>query len=775
MRTQGNDIGNGQGALRLTVVIAAGLLLLVGVMASAAADSDPSLYAAYHLDEGEGTVLVDSSGNARPGTITNGVWTDDAVQGMALDFSIERTEPIWASLPGLFPFHDPAAGGSPEATLSFWVKPVDNNHRTLFWTRDGVNTPDANRFHIFSGADQGSPPPGYGILGVDYRSPNDEAFVRVFEEPIPLGAWTKVVMTRTLDAGTYTYMLYFDGVLAATYDHPTGDLPDSSTWSIGRMDEHFLDEGFWFNGQLDEIQVWTRALSVDEIAEGPVQWPTDEGGNDHWYRLSPRPVEGLDDAIRLAAETTWLGQPGYVVSVLSEGEKDFLVDKFGSETLYLIGYTDRDEEGIWRWVSGEPSGYEFWASGEPNNFNNEDYAAMNWQHEEQPEEPEPPGAWNDLPGWGGYAIFEYEGLVVSIDIKPGSDPNSINCKNEKSNIAVAVLTTDDFDAASVDHSTVNFEGATETHVAKKTGEPRRHQDDVDGDGDVDLVFHFRLGDTSLTCGSTMGTLIGETYDGVPIQGSDSVRMVGGGAACGSTPDSAGVSCQDIRDRCPGTPSGERWIAPDGTTPILAYCEMDDEGNGWTLIYNRNNAYFSPDHMYQKLPAQGPDFSANSTSWFIPNDATRWRWEVSVDSGATYRTLETSIPPEARATAHATVENAPIGTVYENTTGASGPFQFQTIVFSDRCRYSCDSGSASWWGIVNVSQGAGDQDNPGLGGHTDSCSLDSMLLPGDNYTWGDGNLELYLSDWKDIGGDGIGGTNCVPDSPTTQYRYRFWAR
>ena len=272
----------------------------------------------------------------------------------------------------------------------------------------------------------------------------------------------------------------------------------------------------------------------------------------------------------------------------------------------------------------------------------------------------------------------------------------------------------------------------------------------------------------------MGTLIGEIYDGIPIEGSDSVRMVNVGA-CGSTPGSAGVSCQDIRDRCPGTPSGEKWIAPDGTTAILAYCHMDEEGNGWTLIYNRNNAYFSPDQMYHELPAQGPDFSSNSTSWFIPNDATRWRWEVSVDSGASYRTLETSIPPEARATTHATVENAPIGTVYENTTGASGPFYYQTIVFSDRCLNGCDSGSASWWGIVNVGQGTGDQDNPGLGGHTDSCNMNSMLLPGDNYTWGDGNLEYYLSDWKDIGGDGIGGTNCVPDSPTTQYRYRFWAR
>jgi len=118
-------------------------------------------------------------------------------------------------------------------------------------------------------------------------------------------------------------------------------------------------------------------------------------------------------------------------------------------------------------------------------------------------------------------------LVVEIDIKPGGDPNSINCENEKGVITVAILTTDEFDATTVDHTTVRFAGATETHVDKKTGKPRRHEEDVDGDGDTDLVFHFRFGDTDLTCVSTEGTLTGATYDGAQIEGSDAVRMVGG--------------------------------------------------------------------------------------------------------------------------------------------------------------------------------------------------------------------------------------------------------
>jgi hypothetical protein len=130
-----------------------------------------------------------------------------------------------------------------------------------------------------------------------------------------------------------------------------------------------------------------------------------------------------------------------------------------------------------------------------------------------------------------YATIKYGSTItLAIDIKPGSDPNSINCNNEKGVITVAILTTDDFDATTVDHTSVAFVEASETHVNKKSGELRRHEEDVDGDGDTDLVFHFRLGETELTCDSIEGTLTGETFDGQAIEGSDAIRMVGGEGA-----------------------------------------------------------------------------------------------------------------------------------------------------------------------------------------------------------------------------------------------------
>ena len=119
-------------------------------------------------------------------------------------------------------------------------------------------------------------------------------------------------------------------------------------------------------------------------------------------------------------------------------------------------------------------------------------------------------------------------LDVVIDIKPGSDTNTINCKNDRGVIPVAILTTDDFDAMTVDHTTVRFGegGASETHGNSRG--MKRHEEDVDGDGDLDLLFHFAKGEVGIQCGDTEVTLIGETYDGQSITGTDTIHTVPNG-------------------------------------------------------------------------------------------------------------------------------------------------------------------------------------------------------------------------------------------------------
>jgi hypothetical protein len=109
---------------------------------------------------------------------------------------------------------------------------------------------------------------------------------------------------------------------------------------------------------------------------------------------------------------------------------------------------------------------------------------------------------------------------VAIDIKPASSRNSIN-PGSNGNIPVAILTTDTFDASSVNSSTVRF-GRT----GKEAAPLRSSLEDIDGDGDLDLVLHFATQQTGLQCVDSSARLSGKSFDGQPLTGSDSVRTVG---------------------------------------------------------------------------------------------------------------------------------------------------------------------------------------------------------------------------------------------------------
>jgi sugar lactone lactonase YvrE len=111
-------------------------------------------------------------------------------------------------------------------------------------------------------------------------------------------------------------------------------------------------------------------------------------------------------------------------------------------------------------------------------------------------------------------------LEVDIDIQPGAFPNSIN-PTKKAVISVAILSTDTFDATTVDQTTVLF-GKTGTEAA-----PLRFTvGNVDGDADTDLILRFYANATGIACGDTSAYLTGETYSGQMLQGVDSIRTVG---------------------------------------------------------------------------------------------------------------------------------------------------------------------------------------------------------------------------------------------------------
>jgi hypothetical protein len=124
-------------------------------------------------------------------------------------------------------------------------------------------------------------------------------------------------------------------------------------------------------------------------------------------------------------------------------------------------------------------------------------------------------------------------LPIAIDIKPNATNNPVNL-GSNGLLPVAVLTTDDFDAENeLDPSTMFAVLLDEHGMVVGDGVPvdRWSYQDVDGDGDTDVMLKFSTpdlvegDDAPLNEDSTSLEFVGETFNGMCVEGSDAVLIV----------------------------------------------------------------------------------------------------------------------------------------------------------------------------------------------------------------------------------------------------------
>ncbi len=150
------------------------------------------------------------------------------------------------------------------------------------------------------------------------------------------------------------------------------------------------------------------------------------------------------------------------------------------------------------------------------------------------------------------------------------------CNRGNGVIPVQLLSTPDFDATTVDHTTVQLGEASEAHIDRRTGEARRHVQDVNRDGLDDLVFHFRFRATGLECYPETVPFNGSTFDGQPITGGGSDAAFGHDFAIGQ--DWTGTETLDFWYL--GAGGGEEIVVTlkDNRAP-------DPGPSGWSLAWS----------------------------------------------------------------------------------------------------------------------------------------------------------------------------------------------
>ncbi|MEI6035137.1 MAG: immunoglobulin domain-containing protein, partial [Verrucomicrobiae bacterium] len=204
-------------------------------------------YAVWKLNETSGTTAVDSSGNARSATTANATWSqgDSGHDGLAFNGSTSRLSVgTLAGLPG------------PDFTISFWFKANAFSNCLLFSKSDTVFPVLSIGLYNWTGSEWNIQVMGgsYGRTLRDMTTPSLTNLVA--------GQWVHITCVyNDAERRVYTYK---DGVAL-----PTTELYNPITWSsiAACFGQKSSDGTQSFNGKLDDIRIYSRALTAADVLD----------------------------------------------------------------------------------------------------------------------------------------------------------------------------------------------------------------------------------------------------------------------------------------------------------------------------------------------------------------------------------------------------------------------------------------------------------------------------------------------------------------------------
>jgi hypothetical protein len=223
------------------------------------------LRAFWRFEEGEGSTVGDHSDYANNGTVTGASWTETWERGRALAFDGVDDCVHIANSPSL-------ANPAEEISLVAWIKTPGggDHHHTVIekWFYDEASVyPIHDRSFRLS-----VHPSGEVQFDLSSNGSSDSSVSLVSAGTVDLGGWTHIAATCDGD----TMRIYIDGLpdpntsYFAARIHPSGaGLHIGRLYAINSVGEEWHDP---FDGAVDELRVYSRALSPSEILEDAEPW-----------------------------------------------------------------------------------------------------------------------------------------------------------------------------------------------------------------------------------------------------------------------------------------------------------------------------------------------------------------------------------------------------------------------------------------------------------------------------------------------------------------------